>query len=378
MSRAQIGREFASAGSLHETLPKPCDAGETIFVVGVAIGMKSISSWAVIHRDLQAANVRLGERCHPKVGDLGSGHFSDLRLTMASGVGAPLYMAPEICLPGHYTSAVDVYSFSLIIYEVFAGKPVFQAMGTLPLLFRQIAKQGWSVDRAARGSLDGILEAVRWIRFKMTPALDMNKLDEFVPLVDPSAQLAPPAADLAVPPAPKTASPARKSSSSSAPPNGAAPARPKPGPVKVLPPTGPKQTTQFHPLVKKGKIRVEEGCGRNERTVKVGIDVPEGIIPPGLSSHLGELIAVLGLRGGSSVIGGLSVRGLANVALRAWSDDFTFIIGNHHHRCQSSIAQFLSPRVSKLQSIDATISELRLEVADGEELFGSVLEAAAL
>jgi hypothetical protein len=96
----------------------------------------------------------------------------------------------------------------------------------------------------------------------------------------------------------------------------------------------------------------------------------------GLSSHLGELIAVVGLRGGSRATGRLSVRGLANVAVRDSSDDFTFIIGDRRYRCQSSVTQFLSPRVSKLQSIDATISELRLEVEDRDELFSSVLEAA--
>jgi hypothetical protein len=74
--------------------------------------------------------------------------------------------------------------------------------------------------------------------------------------------------------------------------------------------------------------------------------------------------------------GGLSARGLANVAVRNWSNDFTFIIGDHRYLCPSSVAQFLSPRVSELHWMDATISELRLEVDNPDELFGSVLEAA--
>jgi hypothetical protein len=40
------------------------------------------------------------------------------------------------------------------------------------------------------------------------------------------------------------------------------------------------------------------------------------------------------------------------------------------------VAQFLSPRVSRLHCIDATISELTLDVEDRDNLFGSVLEAA--
>jgi hypothetical protein len=50
-----------------------------------------------------------------------------------------------------------------------------------------------------------------------------------------------------------------------------------------------------------------------------------------LSNDLGGLIAVVGLRGGSRVTDGLSARGLANIAVRDWSDDFTFIVGDHRY-----------------------------------------------
>jgi hypothetical protein len=74
-----------------------------------------------------------------------------------------------------------------------------------------------------------------------------------------------------------------------------------------------------------------------------------------------------------AVIAGLSARGLANVGGRDSPDVFTFIVGDHRYRCRSSVAQFLSPRVSRLQSVDATISELKLEVDDGDDLFGSAI-----
>jgi hypothetical protein len=103
---------------------------------------------------------------------------------------------------------------------------------------------------------------------------------------------------------------------------------------------------------------------------------PQSQEAPRLSHEFGGLITVVGLRGGSRVTGGLSARGLANVAVPNWSDHFTFIVGDHHYRCPSSIAQFLSLRVSELHSIDATISELKLEVENRGELFGSGLRAA--
>jgi hypothetical protein len=140
---------------------------------------------------------------------------------------------------------------------------------------------------------------------------------------------------------------------------------------------------RFPPSVKKGKATDWQG-----REVEIEIEIPDGIIAHltrecrgnvhdrRQSGHLGELFAVVGLRGGSRVTGGLSARGLANGPVGDWSDHFTFIVGDRHYRCPSSVAQFLSPRVSKLHSIDATISELRLEVEDRDKLFGLVLEAA--
>jgi hypothetical protein len=43
-----------------------------------------------------------------------------------------------------------------------------------------------------------------------------------------------------------------------------------------------------------------------------------------------------------------------------------------------SLAPFPSYCLSKLQSIDATIDEMRIEVEKGDEFSGSVLQAAAL
>jgi hypothetical protein len=88
---------------------------------------------------------------------------------------------------------------------------------------------------------------------------------------------------------------------------------------------------------------------------------------PGLSNHRRALITFVGLRGGSRVTGGISVRGLANVAVQDWSHDLTFLIGDRRYHCRSSVAQFLSPLVSKFYSIVATISELRLEAEDRDE-----------
>jgi serine/threonine protein kinase len=111
---AQIGTEFAVGGSLREALPTLKDTGKAIVIVGVVLGMKFIHSRGVIHIDLKPANILLDERGHPKIGDLGSSRFCDLRSTMTSGIGTRLYIAPDMYDSADYTAAVDIYSFSLI------------------------------------------------------------------------------------------------------------------------------------------------------------------------------------------------------------------------------------------------------------------------
>jgi hypothetical protein len=94
---------------------------------------------------------------------------------------------------------------------------------------------------------------------------------------------------------------------------------------------------------------------------------PQSQEAPGRLSDFSELTAVLCLRDGSRVTRNLSVLGLVNVVIPDWSHEFMFVVGDHHYRSRSSVAQFLSPRVSSLHWIDATISEVRLEVEGGDK-----------
>jgi hypothetical protein len=121
---------------------------------------------------------------------------------------------------------------------------------------------------------------------------------------------------------------------------------------------------------------IEGKLAKVVKDVNLAEEQPQALTSEMCTSALSGLIAVVGLRGGSKVTRGLSARGLGNVAVQDWSDVFTFVIGGHRYECQPSVAEFLSPRVAELHSFDPTMSELILEVEDGDALFGSVLEAA--
>jgi serine/threonine-protein kinase len=128
--------------SWREALPTLDNTAKAIIIVGIVIEMKFIHLPGVIHRDLKPANILLDEHGHPKIADIGSSGVRNSRLTMTSGIGMPLCMAPEISETANCTAAVDVHSFPLIAHEVLVGEPVFPATATLPVLFPKVPSGG--------------------------------------------------------------------------------------------------------------------------------------------------------------------------------------------------------------------------------------------
>jgi hypothetical protein len=60
----------------------------------------------------------------------------------------------------------------------------------------------------------------------------------------------------------------------------------------------------------------------------------------------------------------LSTGGLASLPPGKYENDFTFIVGNTHITCPSFIAEFLSPKLSRVQQSDPTLSSYIMEISD--------------
>jgi serine/threonine protein kinase len=205
---AKLGTEYAPNGSLRDALeakrsgeiPEFLDeTGVAIIVCGIVLGMRFIHSRGAVHRDLKPANILIDAWGFAKIGDLGSARFLDAGATQKTGGGTHYYMAPEMYEDADCTAAVDVFAFALILYELLVGEFVFPPTlsevvirkqvieGTraeLPPGMNPLAKdiigRGWGFNPSTRPSFNEIWDKLRGIRFSLTPAVDVARVEAFV------------------------------------------------------------------------------------------------------------------------------------------------------------------------------------------------------
>jgi serine/threonine protein kinase len=88
--------------------------------------MEFIHSQGMVYRDLKYANILLDAVGRIRLGDFGSTKFIKGAIPLSGNYqGTIQYQAPEIYGEDPYTQKVDVFSFSLVLYEILVGYPVF-------------------------------------------------------------------------------------------------------------------------------------------------------------------------------------------------------------------------------------------------------------
>ncbi|MDB4954481.1 MAG: serine/threonine protein kinase with repeat [Myxococcales bacterium] len=117
---------------------------------GVLAGLRHAHDRGVVHRDIKPDNIFLARKDGDlivKILDFGiaklyAGDTADPASTRAGlTVGTPAYLSPEQAVGGAITPASDIYSTSVVLYEMLAGRAPYEDKDPLAMLTAHVSRE---------------------------------------------------------------------------------------------------------------------------------------------------------------------------------------------------------------------------------------------
>lgn len=170
-----LAMEFVEGETLRERLQRafvPLDEALDI-ATQIAAGLAAAHRNGIVHRDLKPENIMLRADAYVKLVDFGLAKllpWAEATTTDSSGiiaatqtgqlVGTFTYMSPEQARGRPVTSASDVFSFGIVLYELFTGKHPFRGpspMDTLSAILNQEPASVRTLSPAVPEPVSGIV-----------------------------------------------------------------------------------------------------------------------------------------------------------------------------------------------------------------------------
>ena len=181
------------------------DTQKYINIFGIANGMSFLHKKHTIHRDLKPDNILEDENFYPKIGDLGlSKIFDPIKPSDQSMFGGTnIYMAPEMFIGDHYDISIDVYAFSIILFEIVTGekpykeiknkssisykvvhnyRPKFSEIIPISDEMKSLIEQCWSQKPSDRPTFEEIVERLTDDNFIENSGynVDLDRFQEYI------------------------------------------------------------------------------------------------------------------------------------------------------------------------------------------------------
>lgn len=95
-------------------------------IAGLCEGLACAHDQGIVHRDIKPANIMLPKNGPAKIADFGIARVSDSHLTQEGAlIGTPSYMSPEQFMGHPVDGRSDLFSLTIVLYELLTGERPF-------------------------------------------------------------------------------------------------------------------------------------------------------------------------------------------------------------------------------------------------------------
>jgi serine/threonine protein kinase len=200
-SQECIVMEFCERGSLFSIIHDvsvPIDYNlilKILMEISEGILYLHLNKPPILHRDLKSLNILLDEHMSVKVSDFGLTDFKPDIPDKAANLqlGNPFWLAPEVMQDGQFTEAADVYSFGMIIWELFTREVPFPSLNPhqaalaviaedkrpdipafVPPKFSNLIQNCWARNIKQRPNFPDIIETLKELKKEGLPRIELS------------------------------------------------------------------------------------------------------------------------------------------------------------------------------------------------------------
>jgi TolB-like protein/tRNA A-37 threonylcarbamoyl transferase component Bud32/lipoprotein NlpI len=181
--KTYISMAYVEGQSLKKKIEAgPLELDEAIrLATQVAEGLQEAHKKGVVHRDIKSANIMVTEKGQAKIMDFGLARVTGTTMMTKEGMtmGTIAYMSPEQARGEAVDHRTDIWSFGVVLYEMFSGQLPFKGEHDQAVVYSILNEQPSSITRL-RSEIPIALEGVVCKALEKNPDKRYQHIDELL------------------------------------------------------------------------------------------------------------------------------------------------------------------------------------------------------